>query len=209
MQTLSERQQDMLRFIEQYIEEHGRPPTNREIGAAVGIGSTSHVDYHLTVLAKKGYIVRERHTSRGLRLVHGPAAPRPRIRTVPVIGQIAAGQPIDAISDPSDVLQLSADQIPPDTFALRVRGKSMIEDLIDDGDLVVVEPTDTATDGDIVVALLTDGPNEEGEATLKRFYREGERIRLQPAHPTMEPIYADPKHVRLQGRAISIIRHLH
>ena len=209
MQTLSERQQGILRFIEQYIEEHGRPPTNREIGAAAGIGSTSHVDYHLTVLAKKGYIVRERHTSRGLRLVHGPTAPRPRIRTVPVIGQIAAGQPIDAISDPSDVIQLSADQVPPDTYALRVRGKSMIEDLIDDGDLVVVERTPTARDGEIVVALLTDGPNAEGAATLKRFYHEGDRIRLQPAHPTMEPIYAAPQHVLVQGRAISIIRHLH
>ena len=209
MQTLSERQQGILRFIEQYIEEQGRPPTNREIGAAAGIASTSHVDYHLTVLAKKGYIVRERHTSRGLRLVHGPAAPRPRIRTVPVIGQIAAGQPIDAISDPGDAIQLSADQVPPDTYALRVRGKSMIEDLIDDGDLVVVEPAQTARDGEIVVALLTDGPNAEGAATLKRFYREGDRIRLQPAHPTMEPIYADPRHVLVQGRAISIIRHLH
>ena len=109
----------------------------------------------------------------------------------------------------SDVIQLSADQVPPDTYALRVRGKSMIEDLIDDGDLVVVEPTPTARDGEIVVALLTDGPNAEGAATLKRFYHEGDRIRLQPAHPTMEPIYADPQHVLLQGRAISIIRHLH
>ena len=88
-------------------------------------------------------------------------------------------------------------------------GELDIEDLIDDGDLVIVEPTQTARDGDIVVALLTDGPSAEGAATLKRFYHEGDRIRLQPAHPTMEPIYADPRHVRLQGRAISIIRQLH
>src|SRR5205085_10872472 len=165
----------------------------REIGKAMGIASTGHVDYHLSVLAKKGYIERESNTSRGLRLTTvAEPHPRRRLYHVPVMGLIAAGAPIEAISDPNDAIELGDEFATDDAYALRVRGTSMIEDLINDGDLVVVKPTQTATNGDTVVALLTNGPSEHGEATLKRYYREGDRVRLQPANHTMQPIIVRP-----------------
>jgi repressor LexA len=207
MQGLSERQRQILDFIARYIEEHDRPPTNREIGQAMGITSTGHVDYHLSVLAKKGYIEREANTSRGLRLT--PAVEshvRRRVFHVPVVGYIAAGAPIEAITDPNDAIELSDDFATDDAYALRVRGKSMIEDLIDDGDLVVVRPAQTANNGDVVVALLTNSASEHGEATLKRYFREKDRIRLQPANREMEPIYVRPEDVQIQGKVIALIR---
>jgi len=209
MEALSERQRAILEFIAQYMEEHDRPPTNREIGQAVGISSTGHVDYHLSVLAKKGYIVREANTSRGLRLTSAAEGhARRRVHTVPVVGRIAAGAPIEAISDPNDVIELSDDFATEDAYALRVRGKSMIEDLIDDGDLVIVRPAQTANNGDVVVALLTNGASEYGEATLKRYFRERDRVRLQPANREMEPIYVSPEEVRIQGKVIGLIRRI-
>jgi repressor LexA len=209
MDLLSERQRHMLEFISEYIGANDRPPTNREIGQAMGIASTGHVDYHLSVLAKKGYIEREANTSRGLKLT-AVAEPNPRRRVfhVPVMGYIAAGAPIEAISDPSDAIELSDDFAAQDAYALRVRGKSMIEDLIDDGDLVVVKPAQTANNGDVVVALLTNGVSEHGEATLKRYYRERDVIRLQPANHTMEPIIVNPADVRVQGKVIALIRRI-
>jgi repressor LexA len=207
MQGLSERQRQILDFIARYIEEHDRPPTNREIGQAMGISSTGHVDYHLSVLAKKGYIEREANTSRGLRLT--PAVEsyaRRRVFHVPVVGYIAAGAPIEAITDPNDAIELSDDFATDDAYALRVRGKSMIEDLIDDGDLVVVRPAQTANNGDVVVALITNSASEHGEATLKRYFREKDRIRLQPANREMEPIYVRPEDVQIQGKVIALIR---
>jgi repressor LexA len=209
MEALSERQRAILEFIAQYMEEHDRPPTNREIGQAVGISSTGHVDYHLSVLAKKGYIVREANTSRGLRLTSAAEGhARRRVHTVPVVGRIAAGAPIEAISDPNDVIELSDDFATEDAYALRVRGKSMIDDLIDDGDLVIVRPAQTANNGDVVVALLTNGASEYGEATLKRYFRERDRVRLQPANREMEPIYVSPEEVRIQGKVIGLIRRI-
>src|SRR5919201_1167479 len=153
MEVLSGRQRQILEFISSYIEEHDRPPTNREIGQAMGIASTGHVDYHLSVLAKKGYIEREANTSRGLRLT--PVAephPRRRVFQVPVVGLIAAGAPIEAITDPNDAIELGDAFATDDAYALRVRGTSMIEDLIGDGDLVVIRPTQAADNGDTVVA---------------------------------------------------------
>ncbi len=209
MEVLSERQRAILEFIARYMEEHDRPPTNREIGQAVGISSTGHVDYHLSVLAKKGYIVREANTSRGLRLTSAAEGhTRRRVYSVPVVGRIAAGAPIEAISDPNDVIELSDDFATEDAYALRVRGKSMIEDLIDDGDLVIVRPAQTANNGDVVVALLTNGASEHGEATLKRYFRERDRVRLQPANREMEPIYVSPEDVRIQGKVIGLIRRI-
>ena len=207
MEALSQRQQQMLEFISGHVAENDRPPTNREIGQAMGIVSTGHVDYHLSILAKKGYIEREANTSRGLRLT-AAADPHPRKRVyhVPVQGLIAAGAPIEAISDPNDAIELSDDFAAQDAYALRVRGKSMIEDLIDDGDLVVITPTDTADNGDLVVALLTNGASEHGEATLKRYYKERDRIRLQPSNQKMKPIYVRPTDVQVQGRVIALIR---
>lgn len=209
MDGLSERQREMLGFITRYLEEHDRPPTNREIGQAMGIGSTGHVDYHLTVLAKKGYIEREANTSRGLRLTTvAEPHPRRRVYPVPVMGLIAAGAPIEAVSDPNDVIELGDDFATDDAYALRVRGKSMIEDLIDDGDLVIVRPAQTASNGEVVVALLTNSGSEHGEATLKRYFRERDHIRLQPANQTMKPIIARPEDVQVQGKVIALIRRI-
>jgi len=181
----------------------------REIGRAVGISSTSVVDYNLNVLERRGYLRRDREVSRGLELTGEMARVYDRgVVSVPVVGLIAAGQPIEAIESRGETLSLSRDLVPEGTFALRVKGKSMIEDLIDDGDLVVVRPQPTANNGDIVVALLTDSPGTEGQATLKRFYREKDAIRLQPANSSMQPIYVRPDEVRVQGKVVAVIRQI-
>ena len=118
-----------------------------------------------------------------------------------MVGRIAAGAPIEAITDPNDAVELGDDFASDDAYALRVRGTSMIEDLIADGDLVVVQPAETADNGDVVVALLNSEASEHGEATLKRYFRERDRVRLQPANRTMEPIYARPQDVRIGASA--------
>jgi len=209
MEILSDKQRQILEFISGYIAQHDRPPTNREIGKRMGIASTGHVDYHLSVLAKRGYLEREANTSRGLKLTSA-ADPHPRRRVyhVPVTGMIAAGAPIEAVTDPNDAIELSDDFAAQDAYALRVRGKSMIEDLIDDGDLVVVTPTQTARNGDLVVALLAGDGSEHGEATLKRYYRERDKIRLQPANAAMKPIYVRPEDLQVQGKVIALIRRI-
>ncbi|MHB0868537.1 MAG: transcriptional repressor LexA [Chloroflexota bacterium] len=209
MRPLSERQRRTLDFIARFQQRHGYPPTIREIGQEVGISSTSVVDYNLRSLERQGYLRRDRDVSRGLELT-AVAAPR-RAQgsiSVPVMGRIAAGEPIEALQGHREELEVSAQLCDQGCYALRVKGKSMIEDLIDDGDLVVVRPQESADDGDIVVALLTDGPTQEGRATLKRLYRERERIRLQPANSTMGPIYVDPEGLRVQGKVVAVIRQL-
>jgi repressor LexA len=209
MEALSDRQRQILSFISGYFAEHDRPPTNREIGQAMGIGSTGHVDYHLSVLAKKGYIEREANTSRGLRLTAASEPhPRRRVYHVPVVGLIAAGEPIEAMDNPEEAVELGDDFAGEDAYALRVRGISMIEDLIADGDLVVVQPSPTANNGDVVVALLKSDASEKGRVTLKRFYRERDRIRLQPANRTLEPIYVRPEEIDIQGKVVALIRQL-
>ncbi len=159
------------------------------------------MDYNLRVLERDGRLRRERQLSRGIALVD-----RPSDSTIPVLGLIAAGQPIEAVQDPQDTIEVPQRFVNEGCFALRVKGKSMIEDHIDDGDVVVVKPQDTAADGEIVVALITSGAIPEGEATLKRLYREGSRIRLQPANADMDPIYVDPADLRIQGKVVSVIR---
>ena len=209
MEALSQRQHQILAFIATHTARHDRPPTNRDIGRHIGTASTGLVDYHLAALASKGYIHRDTNTSRGLRLT--PAAdptPRKRIHHVPVRGLIAAGAPIDAISDPNDSIELSGHFAAQDAYALRVRGTSMIEDLIDGGDLVVISPAQTASNGDLVVALLTTGPTHHGPATLKRYFQERDRIRLQPANQTMKPLYVRPQDLHIQGKVIALIRKL-
>jgi repressor LexA len=131
-----------------------------------------------------------------------------RVVEVPVIGRIAAGAPIEALTERTETLPLGADLATEGCYALQVRGKSMIEDLIDDGDLVVIRPQETANNGDIVVALLLDSEAPEGVATLKRFYRERDRVRLQPANSTMQPIYVDPANLRVQGKVVAVVRSL-
>jgi len=131
-----------------------------------------------------------------------------RLVEVPVIGRIAAGEPLEAVADTTETLPLPVELATEGCYALRVKGKSMIEDLIDDGDLVVVRPQQTANNGDIVVALLLESPGVEGVATLKRLYRERDRVRLQPANASMEPIYVQPEQLRVQGKVVAVIRQL-
>ncbi len=198
---MSDIQSKILIFIEEYTRKEGRPPTNREIGKQVGIHSTGHVDYHLTVLDKKGYIERERKKSRGIRLANQEPA------GLQMYGTIAAGQPIDIFPDQQEPpLDLSRHRR---EYVLKVQGNSMIDDHINDGDCVLVLPDVAVGDGDIIVAThLTEGQN--GAATLKRIYRERDRIRLQPANSTMDPIYIS-KHEwntewQVQGKVTAVYR---
>jgi repressor LexA len=217
----AERRQKILEFIAQTVSGRGYPPSVREIADAVGLASTSAVHHHLTALERDGYLERGAHSSRALRLTaQGDAeiapASRPsggrvtpfRMRverdvlSLPVLGEIAAGQPIEAYDDGAESLDVPRSmQARDNSYVLRVRGKSMIDALIDDGDYVVVQPQATAHDGDIVVALL-----EDNGVTLKRFFREDDRIRLQPANAEMEPIYASE--VQVQGKVVGVIRKL-
>ncbi|WP_322819429.1 transcriptional repressor LexA [Tepidiforma sp.] len=209
MNNLTPRQQQILEFLRAFIEEHDYPPSIRDIQEGCRISSTSVVDYNLRKLEEKGYIRRDREISRGIELL-GSRGRRPRIIEVPLLGTIAAGQPIPVptsdrwAAEAQDYLPVTEDMLRGRTnvFALRVRGKSMIEDLIDDGDIVFLEPTRHADDGERVAVWLKD----RGEVTLKRIYRENGRIRLQPANSTMEPIYTTPENVEIQGRFISSIR---
>jgi len=209
MRGLSERQQRILDFVAEYTSEHGYPPSIREIGQAAGISSTSVVDYNLRALERSGHIRRDREVSRGLGIVGAVAAARPTTVKIPIVGRIAAGEPIEALEQHDDFLEMGAGTVPDGCYALQVKGKSMIEDLIDDGDLVVIRPQETANNGDIVVALLmSQGASSEGVATLKRLYRERDQVRLQPANATMQPIYVSPDQLRVQGKVVSVIRYL-
>jgi repressor LexA len=224
----AERRKKILECIARTVAERGYPPSVREIAEAVGLASPSAVHHHLSALERDGLLERGAHSSRALRLtVRGetelglPARrPAPAERAergrvtpfrmpieretlaLPVIGEIAAGQPIEAYAEGAETLEVPRSlQARDDSYVLRVRGKSMIDALIDDGDYVVVQPQATAHDGDIVVALL-----EDNGVTLKRFYREKDRIRLQPANAEMEPIYASE--VQIQGKVVGVIRKL-
>lgn len=207
---LSERQQKILKYIEAYVDERGYPPSIREIGDQVGISSTSVVDYNLKVLEREGRIRRDREVSRGLELVgsaRGQRQAQPRLMRIPVIGRIAAGFPIEAIEDPSDVVELPMGAVPDNCYALRVRGTSMIEDHIDDGDLVVIRPQPSVDNGDIAVAIVNDA-TENGGATLKRFYLEGQTVRLQPRNPAMQPIVVPADQVEVRGKVVKLLRDL-
>ena len=213
-----ERRQRILDCIARTVEERGYPPSVREIADAVGLASTSAVHHHLLALERDGLIERGTHASRALRLTPPPetmsrAADARKVTpfrmpverdtlSLPVMGEIAAGQPIEAYEDAAETLEVPASlDAKPDSYVLRVRGKSMIDALIDDGDFVIVQPQATARDGDIVVALL-----EDNGVTLKRYFREKDRIRLQPANAEMEPIYATE--VQVQGKVVGVIRRL-
>jgi repressor LexA len=210
MSDLTGKQATIFDFLNRFLSEKDYPPSIRDIQEACGISSTSVVDYNLRKLEEKGYIRRDREISRGIEVLGSRGSRRPRIVEVPVLGSIAAGQPIPVpsserwASDADDTVAVTEDMIRgrENVFALRVKGTSMIEDLIDDGDIVFLEPVRSANNGDRVAVWLKD----RGEVTLKRFYHEGARVRLQPANSTMEPIYTSPENVEIQGRFISSIR---
>jgi len=207
---LSDRQKNILKYIEAYVDERGYPPSIREIGDRVGISSTSVVDYNLRVLERDGYLRRDREVSRGLELTstsRGQRQTQPRVVRIPVVGRIAAGVPIEAIEDPSDVVELPVGSVPDNCYALRVRGSSMIEDHIDDGDLVVVRQQPSVDNGDIAVAIVSDS-SENGGATLKRFYLEGDMVRLQPRNPAMQPMMVPADQVEVRGKVVKLLRDL-
>ena len=167
-----------------------------------GISSTSVVDYNLKALERMGYIHRDREVSRAIELLDGSGR-RPRTIAVPIIGQIAAGQPIpvpEASVDYSETVEVTDDMTrgKENVYALRVKGTSMIDALVNDGDIVIMEQTSSPDNGDMVAAWL----KREQEVTLKKFYREGNRVRLQPANETMEPIYSSADNVEVQGRVL-------
>ncbi len=209
MKTLSHRQQAILEFIGTFLDDNDYPPTIRDIQQELGISSTSVVDYNLKVLEERDHIRRNRNISRGIEVIgRGPS--RSNVVSIPVIGQIAAGLPIPVPgqlegSDAADVIELSHEFAPrgsADLFALRVRGHSMVDALINDGDIVILKHQETCENGETVAVWLED----EKETTLKKFYNEGERVRLQPANVTMDPIYTRADNVRIQGRLVTVVR---
>jgi repressor LexA len=208
---LSERQRNILKYIQEYVDERGYPPSIREIGDRVGISSTSVVDYNLRALERDGFIRRDREVSRGLEVVAsgrpGRQAP-PKLLRIPVVGRIAAGAPIEAVEDPSDVIEFTVGSgVPEGCFALRVRGTSMIDDHIDDGDLIVVRPQPSANNGEIVVAVVND-ETINGGATLKRFYRDGDQVRLEPRNATVQPLVVPVQDVEIKGKVVRLVRDL-
>ncbi len=210
--SLRPRQQQILEFIEQFLDENGLPPTVRDIQRGCKISSTSVVDYNLRIMERDGYLKRRSEVARGIELLDETGQPvvNGSVR-VQIVGSIAAGEPIPAFSTEGAASAAEFDivEVRPELkkkhgrlFALSVKGTSMIDALIDDGDVVVIKPTSTARNGEMVVAWL----KEEEEATLKKFYREGDQIRLQPANSTMEPIYADANNVEVRGRVVEVLR---
>ena len=222
---LSVRQKSILRFMKDYMKANGYPPTIREIGEATDINSTSVVNYNLNKLVSAGFLERSDRVSRGLRLVRDFPGYNHRTKSkakakvtsldelrVPLLGKIAAGEPLevpediahnidedDMIEVPRALLQGSD---PTNTFALRVQGDSMIDAMVRDGDIVIMKHQDTANRGDMVAVWL----EERGETTLKYFYPEGKQVRLQPAHPTMDPIFVDASQCQIRGRVLSVLR---
>lgn len=196
MGNLSSRQQQLLELLVTSHQEGKRTPTVRELAAAMGVKAPGTIQDHLHVLEQKGYIARQAGKSRNIVLTDRVSLSD--ASRLPVVGRIAAGRPIEAIES-VEHLHLHDDLQLAGTFLLRVKGESMIEDHIADGDYVVIKPQSTARNGEIVVALLS-----EGEATLKRFYREHDRIRLQPANSSMEPIWVQD--VVIQGRVVAVLR---
>jgi repressor LexA len=199
--TVYKRQKQILDFLSQYIQKNGYSPTLQQIAEAIGVSSLATVHEHLSAMAKKGLIKKYEGAVRGIELVDKKLAEITRGIELPILGFIAAGSPIEPLTDPN-----AAVSVPPGlltgrkpAYVLQVKGESMIEEGILDGDYVVIEQQEEAKNGEIVVALL-----ENGLATLKRYYRESSRIRLEPANAKMSPIFTTK--VRIQGKVVGIIR---
>ena len=206
---LTARQQEIWQFLVGYVDDHGYPPTVREIGEAVGLASPSTVHAHLANLERAGLLRRDPTKPRALELMgHRRAEPEPAredVARLPLVGQIAAGSPLLAEENVEDVVAVPEPLGRDADFLLRVRGDSMIEAGILDGDVLVVRRQSDAVNGDIVVALVGDDEGAD-EATVKTFYREAGRIRLQPENAALEPIYAD--HVQVLGLVVGVFRSL-
>jgi repressor LexA len=202
---LTGRQQEIWDFLVDYVDEHGYPPTVREIGEAVGLASPSTVHAHLANLERAGLLKRDPTKPRALELVgrERMEAPAATVARLPLVGQIAAGGPL--LADQNIEEHLAVPETLRGDFLLRVKGDSMIDAGILDGDIVVVQRTQDARNGEIVVALAGDDESAD-EATVKRFFRESGRVRLQPENDALEPIYA--RHVQILGRVTGVFREL-
>ena len=202
---LTGRQQEIWNYLVEYVDGHGYPPTVREIGEAVGLASPSTVHAHLANLERAGLLRRDPTKPRALELVGRakPAAAVAEARRLPLLGQIAAGGPLLAEQNVEDEMGVPEPLGRDADFLLRVRGDSMIDAGILDGDIVVVRRQQDARDGEIVVALAGDDESAD-EATVKRFFREQGRIRLQPENAALEPIYA--AHVQILGKVVGVMR---
>jgi len=201
---LTKRQQEVLDYIRAYITEHGYPPTLRELGSHLGISSTNGVNDHLKALERKGYLARDEAKSRAL----VPIDTEDNMVSVPLLGRIAAGAPILAVEHVEDTVKVDRFFLgnSSEVFALRVQGESMIDDGIHDGDFIFVKKQPRARPGEIVVAWI------EEEATVKRYYPEGDRIRFQPANDNFEPIYVSAdefRETRIIGVVVGIYRLMH
>ncbi|MCA0988139.1 transcriptional repressor LexA [Guptibacillus algicola] len=204
---LSNRQQDILDFIKVEVKQKGYPPSVREIGEAVGLASSSTVHGHLARLEKKGYIRRDPTKPRAIEVLGLDETidiPRPETVNIPVIGKVTAGQPITAIENVEEYFPLPEHFVQDDehTFMLIIEGDSMIEAGIYNGDMVIVKQQPTANNGDIVVAMTDDG-----EATVKRFFKESNYFRLQPENSSMDPIILDS--VSILGKVVGVFRSIH
>ena len=213
---LSDRQKRMLEFIQRFTAGNGYPPSIREIGDATDISSTSVVNYNLNRLVDEGYVTRDQNVSRGLRLTEklGRAAERlTNVVRVPLVGRIFASEPVplpgtdSPVFDADEAIEITRDMLPSDEglFALQVKGDSMIDAMVNDGDIVVMTRASEWRNGDMVAVWLRD----REETTLKHIYREGARVRLQPANPTMQPIYIDnPETLEVQGKVMLVVRQM-
>jgi repressor LexA len=207
--SISGRQKEIIKFIHRFNEDHGYPPTVREIGEGVQLSSSSTVHAHLKSLESRGIIQRDAVLTRAIRLVVEVAErfmpqltsnEKPGILNLPIIGTVAAGKPILALEDIEDYFPVPSSFIAGEGYILKIRGSSMIDDGIFDGDFVVVRRQQSAENGDTIVAMM------DGEATVKRYYKEAKKIRLQPANKEMQPIYVD--HADVLGKVVGLVRKL-
>lgn len=207
---LSERQESILIFIKDFLDEHSYPPTVRDIQTGCSISSTSVVDYNLRILQRDGYLKRETEVSRGIELL---GSNKPKVQdliTVPILSNIAAGEPLPVNTqenwnnENTETLDLPSFLVngKENVFGVRVKGQSMMDAFITDGDLVLLEPVQNAANGEMVAAWIQDNQ----EVTLKHFYLENGIVRLQPANPNMDPIYVPADKVSVQGRVVGVIR---
>jgi len=209
IKSLSPKQERIINFVTEFLHDKGYPPTIRDIAAGCGISSTSVVAYNLNKLEQAGYIRRHSDISRGIKFLT-PQQEGGKLVYIPIVGVIAAGEPIPVPDTgniiPSEGVEVSEELVrgKKDIYALRVRGDSMLDALIGDGDIVLMDYGNSAENGDMVAAWLKG----EQEVTLKRFFAEPNRIRLEPANSQMKPIYTTPDNVEVQGRVVAVIRRI-
>lgn len=209
IKSLSPKQERIINFVTEFLNDKGYPPTIRDIAAGCGISSTSVVTYNLNKLEQAGYIRRHSDISRGIKFLT-PKQKGGKLVYIPIVGVIAAGEPIPVPDTgniiPNEGLEVSEELVrgKQDIYALRVKGDSMLDALIGDGDIVLMDYGNSAENGDMVAVWL----KEEQEVTLKRFFAEPNRIRLEPANSQMKPIYTTLDNVEIQGRVVAVIRRI-